>query len=123
MARTASDYTLALPYTIFEDTDADASGVANIRGSACTLYGIEISDNSAGNGYLRIMDSTSVVPGTTVPKLVIFCKTNTEMTIHIPAGLSFTAGLSYTYGDAGGVSGASYSHGGSQNVNVRFLTS
>ena len=123
MARSGTDFSLSLPYSIFEDTDADMTGVPDIRGTACTLYAIEVSDNSAGSGYLRIMDSTSVVPGTTVPKLVIYCKQNTEMTVHIPNGLSFTAGISYTYGDAGGVAGASYSHGGSQNVNVRFLTS
>ena len=123
MARSASDYTLVLPYAIFEDTDADMTGVPNIRGAAVTLYGIEISGNSAGSGYLRVMDSASVTPGGTVPKLVIYCRTGSDMTIHIPSGLSFSAGISYTYGDAGGVSGASYSHSGSQNLSVRFLTS
>lgn len=122
MAITVSDYAVALPYVITDDTDADMTGIANVRGTSCTLHAIEISGNSAGSGYLRVMDSTSVVPGTTVPKLVIYCKTNTDFTLHIPDGLSFSSGISYTYGDAGGVSSASYSHDGAQNVSIIFLT-
>jgi len=122
MALTVTDFDSALPYRMIVESDCGNTAQVAVRG-ACVLHMIEISGNNVGEVSVKLCDSVAATAGTTVPKLILYCRQNTDVAITIPgAGLPFDTGLSFFLTATPGVSGTAYSDDGSQAVLVKITT-
>ena len=88
----------------FQDTDLEAVAVA-VKAASAVLYMIEIDNaaNAAEAEYVKIYNTAgAVVPGTTVPDLVILIPAAVKRTLIWPEGLTLGTGLAILASTTGG---------------------
>ena len=98
MAATGNNQKTSVTYRIFSDDAAHNQN--NVAGGPCTLYKVFVHNAWTGGPiWLKLYDSVEPTYGTTAPTH-IFRINNAGSTVRevfsFPAGLSFTAGLSYS---------------------------
>ena len=110
MATTKQAMSLTSSLKVVRDTDADATGEADLNVGAATLYLVSI-DNSANASqkvYFKLWDATAPTVGTTAPNMIIPAPGGATVTLAILEGLSFATGISaacVTAGGTGGITG------------------
>ncbi len=101
-----SQVTLGFPagVKLYQNTDLVATGDA-IKASSAVLYMIEIdnSANAAEAEFVKFYNTAgAVVPGTTVPDMVILIPAAAKRAIVIPEGIAFSAGIAVLAATTGG---------------------
>ena len=107
MATTKQAMSLTSSLKVVRDTDADATGEADLNVGAATLYLVSI-DNSANASqkvYFKLWDATAPTVGTTAPNMIIPAPGGATVTLAILEGLSFATGISAACVTAGGTGG------------------
>ena len=113
MALTVSGLEELTPVMIHEteaggtDSAAAAEATQDVRGGACTLYGVLVANAWTVAAYVKIYDAAAVTVGTTVPDMifVIPASTTAYMPINGVAGQPMLTGLSMVAVTAAGTAG------------------
>ena len=74
------------------DIDETAGG-SSVKTSAGQLYGITAGNSGAADVYLKVVDVTTAVVGTTVPIITLFIPTNESVSVSFPGGITFATGI------------------------------
>ena len=83
---------------LFADT-SNAGTSIGVKASSTVLYEMELDNTANGAAtYMRLYNTASVTPGTTVPDCIIMVPASVTRTIVIPSGLTFGTALSVTSG-------------------------
>ena len=107
MATTKQAMSLTSGLKVVRDTDADATGEADMGPGASTLWLVSI-DNSANASqkvFFKLWDATAPTVGTTAPNMIIPAPGGATVTLAILEGLSFATGISAACVTAGGTGG------------------
>lgn len=83
---------------LFQDTSVGATAVV-VSAASSVIYELEL-DNTANAAatFVRMHNTGSVTPGTTVPDQLLMVPASVKITIVIPGGLTFGTALTITAG-------------------------
>jgi len=122
MALTVSAFTsTTLDYKIVKETASTSTPVNNVTGASGSLYSISVTNAASQPVYVKLVDSTSSVPGTTAPSLMLKVANGTSLTWQVPGGVVFANGFSFWAVQLPGVGDSTAPSGG--NVAVVLVTS
>ena len=88
--------TTKLVYDSSADAGNDADGDNVTAATSGVVYMLQI-DNTANSGsaaYVKIVDASSAVPGTTAPVFVFYAPASGKVTYNLPEGHIYSAGVS-----------------------------
>ena len=124
--KTANFDSAVLTYKIVSDSSLTGAAIVDVTQESGTLYYFTVNalTGIANNSSVKFTSTTGeVVVGTTEPDLVMYLAQGTELKVHIPSGVAYTA-LSVWMVDSADDNGtAQTTSGNSASVKITMVTS
>jgi hypothetical protein len=124
--KTANFDSSVLRYKLVSDSSLTGAAIVDVTQESGTLYYVTLNALTGinNNYYVKFKFTTGeVVVGTTEPDLVLYLAQDTELKLHMPAGVAYTA-LSVWMVDSADDNGtAQTTSGNSASVTLTMVTS